>query len=304
MQIPLRIRLLVVGAALMLLHYYLPIPYPAQVTVLMLVLLVMGIPHGALDFFLDQKISNTRTLRHTVLFLSRYLLNMLGYAVIWYLAPPLAIVLFILLTAYHFGEIDWLGKVRRRGDQFFYFLLGLSWIVFLLSKHIDEAVDIFVLLGQSRQTAAYYQAWAGVLLPLSFISLWILHGILLVYHQRFFEDRRALLMAMVQIVVLSLINVLLPLWLCFTFYFGVWHSVLSFDVLRMEFGIPNTWKGWGQLFRKAVPYSLVAWTGILLFIRFQLQELDLTHFFQLLFMGIAILALPHLQVFTKIKVAQ
>lgn len=285
-------------------HSVVPLPFHIQVYLLLMVLLVMGVPHGALDFFLDQKISNSRNFRHAGLFLARYLLNMVGYALVWYFFPTVAIVLFIALTAYHFGEIDWMGKVDHRFHRFFYFLLGLSWILFLLSKHIDEAVDIFVLLGQSHIEAERFRVWAGYVLPVSFIVIWVLHGVLLIFNHYFFEDRRTFLFSMVQIVVLSLINVYLPLWLCFAFYFGIWHSLLSFDVLRMQFGIANSWKGWASLLWKAVPYSLLAWAGIVLFIRLSLHQLTVAHLLHLLFIGIAVLALPHLQVFSKIKVAR
>jgi fatty acid desaturase len=94
---------------------------------------------------------------------------------------------------------------------------------------------------------------------------------------------------------------LLPLWLCFTFYFGLWHSVLSFDKIRQEFEMENSFLGWKKLLTKAIPYAAVAWTGIIVFIYFSLEAWSIKEVMPLLFIGIAVLALPHLQVFTKIK---
>ena len=87
----------------------------------------------------------------------------------------------------------------------------------------------------------------------------------------------------------------------FDFYFGLWHSVLSFDKIRQEFDMPNTFKGWQALLTKAIPYALIAWSGIVVFIYFSLEAWTVKEILPLLFIGIAILALPHLQVFTKIK---
>jgi hypothetical protein len=79
---------------------------------------------------------------------------------------------------------------------------------------------------------------------------------------------------------------------------------LSFDKIRQEFDISNSFKGWLKLLYMALPYSLLAWAGIGLFIKYALQTIDITHFLPLLFIGIAVLALPHLQVFTKVKLKE
>jgi hypothetical protein len=44
--------------------------------------------------------------------------------------------------------------------------------------------------------------------------------------------------------------------------------------------------------------------GIAVFIKYALDKIDITHFLPLLFIGIAVLALPHLQVFTKVKLKE
>ena len=63
----------------------------------------------------------------------------------------------------------------------------------------------------------------------------------------------------------------------------------------------NSILGWKKLLAKAVPYAVVAWTGIIVFIYFSMKSWSIKEVLPLLFIGIAVLALPHLQVFTKIK---
>jgi hypothetical protein len=62
-----------------------------------------------------------------------------------------------------------------------------------------------------------------------------------------------------------------------------------------------TFGGWTQLVRKAIPFTLIAWFGLIGMMLFSIstntQLIVLTN----LFIGIAVLTLPHLQVFTKIK---
>ncbi len=301
MQIRLRQVLILIGFIIALIHVYFPINIQQQLVVLFITLFVLGIPHGALDFYIDQKINHTESKKHKYFFLAKYILNMVAYALVWYFLPTIAIVIFIGLTAYHFGEIDWLGKSYTGIHKIVYSVLGLSWILFLLSKNIDTAIDVFVLLGQSKVQAAAYIDIAKIVLPISKASLVMLHIILFFTNRYFFSDNKQFFFAVMQIGCLTILNMILPLWLCFGFYFGLWHSILSFDKIRQEFGMENNLAGWKSLLSKALPYALTAWTGIVLFIYFSLETWTIQEVLPLLFIGIAVLALPHLQVFTKIK---
>ncbi len=301
MQIQLRQVLLLIGFFLALLHAWFPISSSHQLVVLFVTLFTLGIPHGALDFYIDKKVNNTAGLKHKYIFLFKYFLNMIVYSLVWYFFPTIAISIFIGLTAFHFGEIDWLGKSYNGIHKLIYSLLGLSWILFLLSKNIDTAIDVFVLLGQSKMQAAEYIYFAKIILPISQVALVIIHVVLFFSSRYFFSDNKQFFFAVMQIGCLTILNMLLPLWLCFSFYFGLWHSILSFDKIRQEFGINNSLSGWLQLLGKATPYALAAWTGIIVFMIWSLKSWDIKEILPLLFIGIAVLALPHLQVFTKLK---
>ena len=304
MQLRLRIILLLIGGLLIVINHFYPINFNNQVTLLLIVLFVLGIPHGALDFFIDKKLQNNHGIKHTLVFFGKYFSNMAIYALIWYYLPTLAILIFIALTAFHFGEIDWIGKAENKLHQLMYFLLGLSWILFLLSKNIHSAIEIFMLLGQSKIEADKFYVIANTIFPITQASLIIIHLILFFSWKFFFTKPINFFYAVIQIGCLNIINLALPLWLCFAFYFGIWHSILSFDKIRQEFEIQNTFKGWLSLLYMALPYSLLAWIGIGLFIKYALQTIDMAHFLPLLFIGIAVLALPHLQVFTKVKLKE
>jgi Brp/Blh family beta-carotene 15,15'-monooxygenase len=301
MQIKLRQLLLIIGFCMALLHAYFPISTNQQLVVLFVTLFTLGIPHGALDFYIDQKLNAGAGKNHKYVFLLKYLLNMLAYGLVWYFLPTIAILIFIGLTAFHFGEIDWLGKSYTGIHKLVYSILGLSWILFLLSKNIHTAIDVFVLLGQSKLQAEEYIHFAKIILPISQAALVGIHIILFFSSKYFFSDNKQFFFAVIQIGCLTILNMLLPLWLCFSFYFGLWHSILSFDKIRQEFEMQNSLIGWKKLLAKAIPYAVVAWAGILVFIYFSLGAWTIKEVLPLLFIGIAVLALPHLQVFTKIK---
>ena len=159
-------------------------------------------------------------------------------------------------------------------------------------------------MGQSKIDANKFYVIAREIFPITQASLIIIHIILFFNWKFFYSKPINFFYAVIQIGCLNIINLALPLWLCFAFYFGIWHSILSFDKIRQEFNLPNSFKGWGSLLIKALPYSLLAWIGISIFIRYTLDSIDMTHFLPLLFIGIAVLALPHLQVFTKVKLKE
>jgi Brp/Blh family beta-carotene 15,15'-monooxygenase len=90
----------------------------------------------------------------------------------------------------------------------------------------------------------------------------------------------------------------MPLYVGFAFYFGCWHSLLSFDLIRQQLALPPTSNGWLELIKKALPFSVLALAGIGALLFFFSADWQLNSSMGYIFMGIAILTLPHLQVFS------
>jgi len=290
--------LLFFGLLLLVGNYLFPLNIDTQISFLVFILILFGIPHGALDLYIDQKINKTE---NNKLFLLKYLLNILLYALVWYYLPTVALIIFILITAYHFGEIDWLGKSETVIHKLVYSVLGMSWILFLLSSNMQFAIEVFLNMGKSDINPATYFKLAKILYPISIVLLFVVNFILFFFKSYFFDTNKDYYFSLLQLAVLSLLNIFLPLWICFSFYFGIWHSLLSFDKIRLNFAIPNSFQGWKQILIKAAPFSIMAWIGILYIIFAAYNSKDTSGIFTLLFISLAVLALPHLQVFTRLK---
>ena len=61
---------------------------------------LFGIPHGSIDnviFLNETKISKSK-------FYFLYILSILIYSVFWYIIPLYSLILFFLISSYHFGE--------------------------------------------------------------------------------------------------------------------------------------------------------------------------------------------------------
>jgi uncharacterized membrane protein len=77
--------------------------------------------------------------------------------------------------------------------------------------------------------------------------------------------------------------------------------VLSLDKIRAHFKLQSNWHDWSFLLKKAMPFSAMAWIGILYFIFLTVKSTDPSGMLSLVFIGLAVLTVPHLQVFTKLN---
>jgi Brp/Blh family beta-carotene 15,15'-monooxygenase len=299
MQIKLRGYLLLFAVILFIIDTICQFSINTQISFLIFILILFGVPHGALDLYIDQHLHPSE--KGQKVFLIKYLANILAYALVWYFFPIAALVIFILITAFHFGEIDWMGKTHLLIHKIIYTLLGFSWILFMLTKNINFALDVFLTMGRSGIKKEGIIALAHTLYPVSILSILGLHFVLFFFKNIFFEKSSHYYYSLLQAAVLISFVLFMPLWLSFAFYFGFWHSLLSFDKIRINFEVSNTVKGWSGLLFKAAPFSIVAWFGFAYITFLTLNSKDASGVFTLLFISLSVLALPHLQVFTKLK---
>jgi Brp/Blh family beta-carotene 15,15'-monooxygenase len=273
-----------------------------QISFLIFILILFGVPHGALDLYIDQHLQKTD--KHQNIFLIKYLANIFLYAGIWYFFPILALIIFIIITAYHFGEMDWMGKTSHFLHKFIFTLLGFAWILYLLTKNIHFALDIFLKMGRSSIQKEFLVQLAQKIYPFTLITIATVYGLLFFYKDYFFTKKNNYYYSFLQTLLLIFFVLYMPLWISFTFYFGFWHSILSFDKIRINFKIANTLAGWGGLLLKALPFSIMAWFGFAYITFLTLNSKDSSGIFTLLFISLSVLALPHLQVFTKLKLKE
>ncbi len=91
-----------------------------------------GIPHGAMDHHTASFLqgSSFQLLRY----LAFYLFAALFYLAVWFVLPGFAFVLFLALTAWHFGETDMVCFTTKKIHPFFVFLYGSCLLFWLLLK--------------------------------------------------------------------------------------------------------------------------------------------------------------------------
>jgi len=299
MQIKLRLYLILFAFFLFLLDWVFVLTNSTQISFLILVLILFGVPHGALDLYIDQHLHKSDS--NQKIFLLKYIGNIVAYALVWYFFPIAALVIFILITAYHFGEIDWMGKTDNIIHKTAYSVIGLLWILLLLSKNVNFALEVFIRMERSAFNEKQWIHLANKIYPITLFGLFAVYAVLFFFKGLFFSNNKYYYYALLQQITLIIFAFFMPLWLCFAFYFGFWHSLLSFDKIRITFSMPNNFTGWKNLLIKAAPFSIMAWFGFSYITLSTLNSKDASGIFTLLFISLSVLALPHLQIFTKIK---
>jgi len=300
MQLRLRIVLLLIGLLLTILSNWLVVSDANQFKLLLFSMVLLGVPHGALDLYIEGKDINSKYQKNKQ-FLWKYLLNIFLYASLWYVSPIIALIVFIFITAYHFGEIDWMGKSDSWSQKFIYSLLGMCWILYFLSVNISSALKIFLYVGQSNVTEPQWLHIASLVSPIALIFILATYIVLFVKRKYFYYQSSHFYFSLIQLIILLIICHFSTLWVGFGFYFGLWHSILSFDKIRSSFSMPDTLKSWTHLLNQAMPFSIMAWIGMLFIMFTFYSSKNSTSLVTLLFITLSVLTLPHLQVFTKLK---
>jgi beta-carotene 15,15'-dioxygenase len=237
-------------------------------------LLVAGLPHGALDIELLINKADDSTNFSVTASVFVYVSLALGVALLWWLLPTAALIGLLLLSAYHFGG-DWSG-LERVGERV---VVGASLLSAPALAHSTGVADIFSWLVPSDMASVVAGAmyWASLPLLLSTAVLTCFH----------WGKNRAQCEEII-VVVLSAI-VLQPLTF-FVIYFCALHSMRHLaDVRRTLSSF-----GGSALVLRGAPYAATAmaccWAGSVFFPSIPAGAAFLSS----VFVGLAALTVPHM----------
>jgi beta-carotene 15,15'-dioxygenase len=244
-----------------------------------IILLSVGIPHGAIDHLISNPNINKKGLGK---FLMIYLTLIATYLAVWYLTPKLALVAFLIMSAYHFGQTHFLSDTPPKRYSKVLFISRGGF--FLLA----------VLLGD-------WEATKGILSPLLdleylnqsrlFILMTFLFTTLLsqsIFGPKFTINHLLELLIMGPILFFS------PLLIGFVVYFGFWHALPSmiteYKFLK-SFSAYNTVK---KFTFQLLPFSLISFFGIGVILLLGLNFLESSELILLFFVMISLISFPHI----------
>lgn len=259
--------------------YYLIGPWSSSIDLYVcgVLLLVIGIPHGAGDHLIAAKIAQRENLTfHLRPFIAYYLGIMLVYAALWFVSPLLAFVIFIAISVFHFGDMEdvqelnpkntWINLVKT-------LCLGTGILSFILISHWSEAYDIIssmqVKVPQHLPTFSLFASHLFLILGFqkknsppffnTFLTLWI--------------------------------GFFLPLIPAFICYFACCHAITSFEGMRMHLELKIV-----ELYKKLIPFSLGALFLGTIYTKLTTKDLQVYP----LFIFLSLLTLPHFLLMHKL----
>ena len=256
-----------------------------------LLILTLGISHGALDNLKGKKILKIYRIDNNAIFYLIYIMFSIFIIILWTFFPTFALIFFLLVASYHFGREDtsFVNQGNSNLDQFFYLIKGSLIICAPLFFHISETLKIFEVLHIKNEVLLFIKNEHWVINI--FLGLSVL-GYFYFILKNSFLNFRILFLDMFSILVLNFI--FSPL-IAFTLYFCFLHSVRHIISLSNELD-KNNFKNGVKLFaKKALPLTLI--TGILYVIAvvFLSNSYGLNDaILKVIFIGLASLTFPHI----------
>jgi Brp/Blh family beta-carotene 15,15'-monooxygenase len=291
---------LLLGAILVILQYVLaPIPMEVQVVICALSIVLLGIPHGALDHLVEARNNSIRKKKFSLLsFLALYIGKMVLFGIIWIMYPPVAFLVFLVISAIHFGETDMLVMSgSQKHSVLLQFSHGSLILGFLLLSHVNETMSIL------KSFPLVFPSWLqpGQLEQQVPVALLVLTGIHVIILSVSVSSSKEFnwINYLIKTTLLIFLMTLLPLILAFTFYFGLWHSFHALNAIRGHLSDSNSPLPWTQVLKRSIPFSLAAFILLALLLVWATATYQLPMMLMFFFIGIAILTAPHLDVMHK-----
>ena len=293
-----RLVLLAIGLLWLFMQSYLPaISAELQVGLFLSGIVLLGIPHGAADLLVaTRNAENAQKTFSEVHFFVNYLGRLLLFAAVLWLFPLAGNVLFIFFAAYHFGETDthqfktdnWVGKI-------FITAYGLVVLGVILLHHFDEVRPLYLLFDAGIKNL-FFIDWIAqnryLILATFFLFFFASATFYFIKNKTNLRHNRVFF---VHLFVILFILYHLPMILGFTFYFVVWHSVLSLRNIVRYLRKDNVFST-SRIVQQIGMYSALAMAGILLFgatgFMFAHNDAMLVY----VFLGLAVLTAPHMQI--------
>jgi beta-carotene 15,15'-dioxygenase len=293
-----RIVLLIIGLVLVIVeHWIQAVPVKMQVIVFLTGIILLGVPHGAADLLVAVRNNETGQKKFSnIRFFINYLSRLLLFAVILWFFPLIGNLLFIVFAAYHFGETD-LSQFNTQTitGKLFVVSYGLVILAVILLPHFEEVKPMLASFDAGVRHAVFIDTIAQQrLLLLSVIGCFFFACTFIYFAtSKSGEGRHGLFLIRFTLIVLILYH--LPMMLGFTFYFIVWHSLLSLrNIIRYlrEDGIFSR----AIIIRQISFYSIIAMAGICLFGLAGFMFTDSNIMIVYIFLGLAVLTAPHMQI--------
>ncbi len=244
-------------------------------------IIFMGIPHGALDGAISITLGFTKSFQLQVRFIITYLLIVILVVILWYFLPVLSLILFLLVSIFHFG----CGDLKWKNNNLYYisgFAHGGAVVLGIIFFNKGEVDHLFSILSGDQLYLLWqflYLALLGWLLSLNYI---------LINYKKIIFSKNYIKLLTLMVLVISLF----PPLPAFAIYFCFIHSTQH--IIRI---IPTllTFMKKKKILYLMIIFSVLSWLGggVAYYILLNLNSYADT-IIKVTFIGLAALTFPHM----------
>jgi len=259
-----------------------------------IIMLTTGIPHGATDHIVYQFEAKKNGQKPSwLIFLGTYIGAMILYSLFWYWLPMVSLAIFLLISAFHFGQSQFLfmkWKEVHPVKIILYVSWGLMILLGIIGFHMEESLAILSTLFGDSMIEITYDMVSRTVISLGMI--WFASMMVSLLHEKI--SSRAFFFELMNVALLLALSSFTSLLFSFAMYFGLWHSLASISheiqIIRQE----DPAFSWQKFFKSALPFSLLSFVGIgILLLVGQWLNAYVSPYL-LFFIAISTLTLPHM----------
>ena len=256
-----------------------------------ILILSIGVVHGANDLLIINKYSKKETKRSEALYFFYYLTIVLLGFVFFYVFPSIALLTFVIVSIYHFGEQHWEVNLSKSDsvnlNKIFLFIFhGIIFFIIIFMnnlKIVNEVLSSFNI----NPLENYY-------LLLALIVFSVLYFLFLLYLKNL---RKYLFKESIFFSLLFLLTINTTLIFGFAIYFIFFHSLLSIkDQIKFIYDDDNP-KNIKKYIITSMPYFILALTFLLIF--YLVVDFEKINLLPIIFTFLAAITFPHVLVIEK-----
>lgn len=251
-----------------------------------------GILHGSNDILLIAKVKGEASKFSFPKILTVYIITVLLAVALFIYTPILGLILFIIFSAFHFGEQHWMNQNIEAADiikKIYFFIYGGFILMLLFVFNKKEVIEIV------KAIADYNLDETIITYTFSFVALcFALFTLILTAKSKIFKHN--ILLELFYLLLFCIIFKVSTLIWGFTIYFIFWHSLPSLnDQIHFIYGECNN-KNIIRYCKNAVIYWAISLLGIAtVYYVFNNENI----FYAVFFSFIAAVTFPHSIVITK-----
>ena len=265
------------------------ISYDFQYYFLLIAVTIIGIPHGFFDYSIAQRLFN-KNVNWIYHFTFGYIFLSILYFYLWIMMPLLALLIFLAISAFHFGFEEIPTMKYDISNYILVLILGSIPIILPILFHTDQVFFIFNQITDSNLAMIYVS-----------IYIYILYFFLVLYSLYSIGMRHS----MVYLILIPNLIILPPL-ISFILYFCFHHSIKHYiisiyddDLVPEKYSI----KGYLQIIIMASVFFTILTIFVLLKLSSSSIDIIIAKY---IFILLACLTLPHLllNIYYDIKTAK